>query len=106
MDLETKRDSDVNTLSRGMKQRIALARALVHQPKLLILDEPASGLDPQARVELKDILLHLQTMGTTVLISSHILGELEAMCSHAIILGADIWSVLKTWVHRPSVPWW
>lgn len=86
VDLQSKRDSDVNTLSRGMKQRIALARALVHQPKLLILDEPASGLDPRARVELKDILLHLQSMGTTVLISSHILGELEAMCSHAIIL--------------------
>ena len=86
VDLGTKRDSDINTLSRGMKQRIALARALVHQPKLLILDEPASGLDPRARVELKDILLHLRSMGTTVLISSHILGELEAMCTHALIL--------------------
>lgn len=86
VDLGTKRDSDVNTLSRGMKQRIALARALVHQPKLLVLDEPASGLDPRARVELKDILLQLQSMGTTVLISSHILGELEALCTHAIIL--------------------
>lgn len=86
VDLETKRDSHIDTLSRGMKQRIALARALVHQPKLLILDEPASGLDPRARVELKDILLQLQSTGTTVLISSHILGELEAMCTHAIIL--------------------
>lgn len=86
VDLDGKRDSDVNTLSRGMKQRIGLARGLVHQPRLLILDEPASGLDPRARVELRDIILHLQGLGTTILISSHILSELEEMCSHAVIL--------------------
>jgi len=86
VDLDSKRDADVNTLSRGMKQRIGLARGLIHQPKLLILDEPASGLDPRARVELRDIILHLQSIGVTVLISSHILSELEEMCSHAVVL--------------------
>jgi ABC-2 type transport system ATP-binding protein len=86
VDLETKRDADVNTLSRGMKQRIGLARGLVHDPRLLILDEPASGLDPRARIDLRDIISHLQGMGVTILISSHILGELEEMCTHAAVL--------------------
>lgn len=86
VDLTTKRDADVNTLSRGMKQRIGLARGLIHQPKLLVLDEPASGLDPRARVDLRDIILELHEMGVTVLISSHILSELEEMCSHALVL--------------------
>ena len=86
VDLDTKRDADVNTLSRGMKQRIGLARGLVHEPKLLILDEPASGLDPRARIELRDIISHLRSMGVTILISSHILGELEEMCTHAAVL--------------------
>lgn len=86
VDLDTKRDADVNTLSRGMKQRIGLARGLVHDPRLLILDEPASGLDPRARIDLRDIISHLQTMGVTILISSHILGELEEMCTHAAVL--------------------
>lgn len=86
VDLQDKRDADLNTLSRGMKQRIGLARGLVHEPQLLILDEPASGLDPRARIELRDIIAHLRSVGVTVMISSHILSELEEMCTHAIVL--------------------
>ena len=86
VDLTNKRDADVNTLSRGMKQRIGLARGLIHEPKLLILDEPASGLDPRARIELRDIIAHLNRLGVTILISSHILGELEEMCTHAAVI--------------------
>ncbi len=81
VDLTTKRDSQVNSLSRGMKQRLSLARALVNDPDLLILDEPASGLDPRARVELRLLLVQLQAMGKTIVISSHILAELAEMCS-------------------------
>ena len=76
VDLSGKRDSEVNSLSRGMKQRLSLARALVHDPDLLVLDEPASGLDPRARVELRLLLGQLQEMGKTIIISSHILAEL------------------------------
>jgi ABC-2 type transport system ATP-binding protein len=88
VDLTGKRDAGVNSLSRGMKQRLGLARALVHDPSLLILDEPASGLDPRARVELRALLLELRAMGKTILISSHILSELEEMCSHIAIMEA------------------
>lgn len=70
----------VDLLSRGMKQRLCLARSLIHDPKVLILDEPASGLDPRARVEMRDILKQLKEMGKTILISSHILPELAEMC--------------------------
>jgi ABC-2 type transport system ATP-binding protein len=70
----------VDTLSRGMKQRLGLARCLVHSPQVLILDEPASGLDPRARVEMREILKELRKMGKTILISSHILLELTEMC--------------------------
>jgi ABC-2 type transport system ATP-binding protein len=76
VDLEEKADADVNTLSRGMKQRLSLARALVHDPELLILDEPASGLDPRARVELRELITQLNRMGRTNVISTHILAEL------------------------------
>lgn len=76
----------VNNLSRGMKQRLCLARALVHQPRVLILDEPASGLDPRARVELRGILQELQRMGHTIIISSHILAELAQLCTHIGII--------------------
>lgn len=86
VDLVDKRDADVNTLSRGMKQRIGLARGLVHEPQLLLLDEPASGLDPRARVELRAIVSHLNSFGVTVLISSHILAELEEMCTDVVVL--------------------
>lgn len=81
VDLGHKRDSYVDNLSRGMKQRLCLARSLIHNPKLLILDEPASGLDPRARVEMKGILRNLKDMGKTILISSHILSELAEMCT-------------------------
>ncbi len=77
-----KRDAYVDTLSRGMKQRLCLARCLVHDPDLLLLDEPASGLDPRARVEMRELLQELQRMGKTILISSHILSELSEMCTH------------------------
>lgn len=86
VDLGGKRDADVNTLSRGMKQRLALARGLINDPKLLLLDEPASGLDPRARIELRDIIAHLNGLGVTIVVSSHILAELEEMCSHALVI--------------------
>ncbi|MGX9133482.1 ATP-binding cassette domain-containing protein [Rummeliibacillus sp. JY-2-4R] len=80
VNLSHKRNEYVDVLSRGMKQRLCLARTLIHDPKILILDEPASGLDPRARVEMRDILKHLKGMGKTILISSHILPELAEMC--------------------------
>lgn len=80
VNLTNKRHEYVDLLSRGMKQRLCLARALIHDPKVLILDEPASGLDPRARVEMRDILRNLKAMGKTILISSHILPELAEMC--------------------------
>ncbi|MFZ5816482.1 MAG: ATP-binding cassette domain-containing protein [Bacillota bacterium] len=86
VNLSQKRDAYVDGLSRGMKQRLCLARCLVHDPDLLILDEPASGLDPRARVEMREILLELKRMGKTILISSHILAELSEMCSHIGII--------------------
>jgi ABC-2 type transport system ATP-binding protein len=88
VDLNVKRSAMVNSLSRGMKQRLSLARALVHDPELLILDEPASGLDPRARVELRELLRSLNGMGKTIIISSHILAELEEMCSDVAIMEA------------------
>lgn len=80
VNLTHKRYEYVDLLSRGMKQRLCLARSLIHDPKVLILDEPASGLDPRARVEMRDILKNLKSMGKTILISSHILPELAEMC--------------------------
>jgi len=80
-DLTVKRDSYVEELSRGMKQRLCLAKTLVHDPKVLLLDEPASGLDPRARVELKELLKALREMGKTILVSSHILPELADFCN-------------------------
>ncbi|MGH9117496.1 MAG: ABC transporter ATP-binding protein [Acidimicrobiales bacterium] len=88
VDLTTKRTAMVNDLSRGMKQRLSLARALVHDPQLLILDEPASGLDPRARIDLRALVNELQAMGKTILISSHILPELQEMCSHVAVIEA------------------
>ncbi|MCY4423959.1 MAG: ABC transporter ATP-binding protein [Acidimicrobiaceae bacterium] len=84
--LEGKRTARVDSLSRGMKQRLSLARALVHDPEVLILDEPASGLDPRARSELRALLVHLSEMGKTIVISSHILSEIEEVCSHIAIM--------------------
>ncbi|MEO0529035.1 MAG: ABC transporter ATP-binding protein [Planctomycetota bacterium] len=81
LDLTHKRDDYVNGLSRGMKQRLCLAKTLVHDPPVLILDEPASGLDPRARLEVKALLKELRKMGKTILISSHILTELADICT-------------------------
>lgn len=86
--LEVKRDAPVNSLSRGMKQRLSLARSLVHDPSLLLLDEPASGLDPRARIELRELLWQLQSMGKTIIVSSHILSELQEICSDVAIMEA------------------
>ena len=81
VNLSDKKEEYVDTLSRGMKQRLCVARALLHNPKLLILDEPSSGLDPRARVEMKELLKNLHSMGKTIVISSHILSELSEMCN-------------------------
>jgi len=81
VDLNSKRDTLVNGLSKGMQQRLCLAKTLVHDPPVLILDEPASGLDPRARVEMKALLKELQKMGKTILVSSHILPELADFCN-------------------------
>jgi ABC-2 type transport system ATP-binding protein len=86
--LEHKRGTDVAGLSRGMQQRLSLARALVHDPQLLILDEPASGLDPRARVDLREIVLELGRQGKTIIVSSHILSELGEMCDRVAIVEA------------------
>ena len=80
VDLADKRDAYVETLSRGMRQRLCLAHALVHDPQVLLLDEPASGLDPRARVEMRELLRELGAMGKTVIVSSHILSELAELC--------------------------
>ena len=79
-------DRPIESLSRGMRQRLGLARTLLHDPKLLLLDEPASGLDPGARRELQDLLRRLATTGKTIVVSSHILTELEDYCSHVVML--------------------
>lgn len=81
VDLSSKKDAYVDSLSRGMKQRLCLARSLVHNPKLLVLDEPASGMDPRARFEMKEILRTLKDMNKTIIISSHILPELAELCT-------------------------
>jgi ABC-2 type transport system ATP-binding protein len=81
LDLTHKRDDYVNGLSKGMKQRLCLAKTLVHDPPVLILDEPASGLDPRARLEMKALLSELKGMGKTILVSSHILSELADFCT-------------------------
>ncbi len=88
VDLDVKSDALVDRLSRGMKQRLSLARAMVHDPDLLILDEPASGLDPRARIEFRQLLIVLRDMGKTILISSHILAELQQMCTDIAVIEA------------------
>ena len=85
-DLQTKRSFTVDSLSRGMQQRLGLARVLIHDPKVLVLDEPASGLDPRARIEIRELLRELKRMGKTIMISSHILSELEEICDHIGII--------------------
>src|SRR6187549_3935379 len=81
VDLQYKRDALVTSLSRGMTQRLGLARVLLHEPQVLLLDEPASGLDPRARIEMYELLKELRNMGKTILVSSHILPELAKVCN-------------------------
>ncbi len=90
LDLSAKAADFVDTLSRGMKQRLCLARALVHDPKVLLLDEPASGLDPRARVEMRELLKELADMGKTILVSSHILSELAELCTDVGIISNGV----------------
>jgi len=85
-DLGYKTDSPVDGLSRGMKQRLAIARVLLHDPKVLLLDEPAGNLDPRARIEMRELLKELRRMGKTILISSHILPELQDLCNKVGII--------------------
>ena len=88
VDLAHRREEMVDKLSRGMKQRLSLARTLAHDPQVLILDEPASGLDPRARVEIRELLGELAAMGKTIFFSSHILADVEDVCSHIGIVEA------------------
>jgi len=85
-DLSYKQTAEVDSLSRGMRQRLALARVLIHDPDVLLLDEPASGLDPRARIEIRELLKELRNMGKTILISSHILSELSELCNKVGII--------------------
>ncbi|GAC1355395.1 MAG: ABC transporter ATP-binding protein [Herpetosiphon sp.] len=101
VDLRNQRDEYVMALSRGMKQRLSLARTLVHDPQLLVLDEPASGMDPRGRLELRALLKELSVMGKTIIISSHILHELADMCTDVgivdrgrLVIGGDVTAVL------------
>jgi ABC-2 type transport system ATP-binding protein len=89
-DLVHKLSAPVDALSRGMKQRLSLARVLLHDPDLLLLDEPASGLDPRARIEMRELLKALKEMGKTILISSHILHELSQLCTRIGIIEAGV----------------
>src|SRR5215510_10968066 len=88
VDLSHRRDDMVDKLSRGMKQRLSLARTLAHDPSILILDEPASGLDPRARVEIRELLVELSKMGKTIFFSTHILADVSEICSHIGIIEA------------------
>lgn len=102
VDLTYKRDALVTSLSRGMTQRLGLARVLLHDPKVLLLDEPASGLDPRARIEIRGLLKELRSMGKTILVSSHILPELADICNKIgiiekgeLLVNNDVTEVMK-----------
>ncbi len=102
VDLGYKRDALVTSLSRGMTQRLGLARVLLHDPQVLLLDEPASGLDPRARIEIRALLKELRSMGKTIMVSSHILPELADICNKIgiiergeLIVNADVADVMK-----------
>ncbi len=88
VDLAPKREDRCDGLSKGVRQRVYLARTLLHDPQVLLLDEPASGLDPQARIDLRVLLGHLQDQGKTLLVSSHILSELEQVCTRVVVIEA------------------
>jgi ABC-2 type transport system ATP-binding protein len=101
-DLTIKKDAYVESLSRGMKQRLCLAKTLVHDPKVMLLDEPASGLDPRARIEIRELLKELQAMGKTIIVSSHILPEMEEFCNKIgiiergeLIVAGDVNSIAR-----------
>ncbi|PQO30186.1 ABC transporter ATP-binding protein [Blastopirellula marina] len=93
VDLDFKRDAFANTLSRGQTQRLGLARVLLHDPQVLLLDEPASGLDPRARIEMRNLLKRLRDMGKTIIVSSHILPELADVCNKIGIIDRGVMSV-------------
>jgi ABC-2 type transport system ATP-binding protein len=102
VDLTYKRDALVTSLSRGMTQRLGLARTLLHDPQVLLLDEPASGLDPRARIEMRALLKELRTMGKTILVSSHILPELADICNKigiieqgCLLVNGEVTEVMK-----------
>ncbi len=102
VDLGYKRDAFVTSLSRGMTQRLGLARVLLHDPQVLLLDEPASGLDPRARIEIRGLLKELRDMGKTIMVSSHILPELADICNKIgiieqgeLLVNADVAEVIK-----------
>ena len=104
------RDKVLSALSKGMKQRVSLARALVHDPELLIMDEPANGLDPRARIELRELVKALGENGKAILVSSHILSELEEMCTSSVIiergrrLNAEAAVSAETWIKLRFLP--
>ena len=93
VDLDFKRDAFANTLSRGQTQRLGLARVLLHDPSVLLLDEPLSGLDPRARIEMRDLLRRLGKMGKTIIVSSHILPELADVCNKIGIIDRGVMTV-------------
>lgn len=102
VELGYKRDALVTSLSRGMTQRLGLARVLLHDPQVLLLDEPASGLDPRARIEIRQLLKQLRTLGKTIMVSSHILPELADICNKVgiiergvLLLSADVAEVMR-----------
>ena len=102
VDLGYKRDALVTSLSRGMTQRLGLARVLLHDPQVLLLDEPASGLDPRARIEIRGLLKRLRDMGKTIMVSSHILPELADICNKIgiieqgeLLVNEDVAEVMK-----------
>ena len=96
VDLDFKRDAFANTLSRGQTQRLGLARVLLHDPQVLLLDEPLSGLDPRARIEMRNLLRRLGGMGKTIIVSSHILPELADICNKVGIIDRGVMSVNST----------
>jgi ABC-2 type transport system ATP-binding protein len=105
-DLVVKKDAFVAELSKGMKQRLCLARTLIHNPKVLVLDEPASGLDPRARIEMRELMKELKSMGKTIFISSHILTELSDFCNKVgiieagrMVVSGDVDEILKAVSH-------
>jgi ABC-2 type transport system ATP-binding protein len=91
--LKDKREKLLSALSKGMKQRVSIARALIHDPKFILMDEPAAGLDPRARIELRELLRVLSRQGKGILISSHILSELSEICNSALII--ELGNLLK-----------